>query len=123
MEQLNAFPLFNQDPSKIKVLTRKIGIKLTRMQLLSLIFIMRSYFTRPKFVTMGDRSMFFQLFEIYSKKVAPKELSTKKELKLKLNYSEATTLFWMLCNLNTEGMLYETALIDYITGEIDFQTV
>jgi hypothetical protein len=93
------------------------------MQILSLIFIMRSYFTRPKFVTLGDRSTFYQVVQVYSKKIALKELSCKPSFILKLNYAEAVAVFAMLCSLNTDGMVYETALIDYITGEIDRQTL
>ncbi len=108
---------------QLTILLKKIELRLSKTQLTVLSFILNAYFINISKSTLAGKVHAYHIYQIYEKKIRPKETSLKQEMKLKLDIAQAVSLFTILSTMNTEGLIYETALIDYITGEIDRQTV
>jgi hypothetical protein len=108
----------------IQFLLKKVELDISKLQMVSLAFIIKAYLVNHLKVKLTDpeRVTCFHLYKVYEKKIRPKEISTKTNIKLKFDVTEAFALRNALNNINTGGLPYETALIDYITGEIDRQT-
>jgi hypothetical protein len=109
----------------IQFLLKKVELEISKLQMVTFAFIIKAYLVNHLKVKLTDteRVRCYHLYTIYEKKIRPKELSIKPNIKLKLDISEAISLRSALLNINTGGLPYETAIIDHITGEIDRQTV
>ena len=101
---------------------KKVELKLSGMQLESLVKLMKFYFQHAPMETLMDQVICFNLYQVYEKKLRRCELSFKSNFKIKLDIAQAATLFAMLGTLKTPDSSYEYALIDYLTSEIDHQT-
>lgn len=108
---------------ELVMLMKKIEIRLSCEQVKSLVILMTHYSYHQPIVTLGDKSNVFLIQQIYEKKIRRWRHSLKSEFKLSLDIVQATALFQMFASLGLADYPYELNLCNYITGEINHQTI